>query len=162
LLPPVGLIFTLFFVGRGRRFLDGLDLRVLTLLHIIRIPIELVLYWLYLYKAVPQAMTFEGRNFDILSGLTAPLVWYFGFVKPVLGKWVLIGWNVVCMLLLVNIAVTAVLSAPSPFQQFGFEQPNIALFYFPFVWLPCCLVPTVLLANLVAIRRLGKVGVMAG
>ncbi len=162
LLPPVGLIFTLFFVGRGRRFLDGLDLRVLTLLHIIRIPVELVLYWLYLYKAVPQAMTFEGRNFDILSGLTAPLVWYFGFVKPVLGKWVLIGWNVVCMLLLVNIAVTAVLSAPSPFQQFGFEQPNIALFYFPFVWLPCCLVPTVLLANVVAIRRLGKVGVVAG
>lgn len=24
-------------------------------------------------------MTFEGRNFDILSGLSAPLVYYFGF-----------------------------------------------------------------------------------
>jgi hypothetical protein len=155
LVPPLLFIVMLFVVRGGRRFLDGLDVRVLTLLHMVRIPVELTLYWLYLHKAVPRAMTFEGRNFDILCGLTAPLVWYFGFVKPRLGKRVLIWWNVVCLLLLANIAVTAVLSASPRFQQFGFEQRNIALFYFPFVWLPCCLVPTVLLAHLAAIRQLG-------
>jgi hypothetical protein len=158
LLPPLVFIVLLFVVRGGRRFVDRLDLRSLTLLHIVRIPVELTLYWLHLHKAVPRAMTFEGRNFDILCGLTAPLVWYFGFVKPRLGKRVLIGWNVVCLLLLANIAVTAVLAASPRFQQFGFEQRNIALFYFPFVWLPCFLVPTVLLAHLVAIRQLGSRG----
>jgi hypothetical protein len=56
----------------------GLDKKILTLLHIIRIPVELGLYWLFIYKAIPQLMTFEGRNFDILVGLTVPfdlLLW---------------------------------------------------------------------------------------
>jgi hypothetical protein len=158
LLPPLVFILMLFVVKRGRLFLDGLDVRVLTLLHIVRIPVELTLYWLYLHKAVPRAMTFEGHNFDVFSGLTAPLVWYFGFVKPRLGKRVLIGWNVICMLLLANIAVTAVLAGSPRFQQFGFEQRNVALFYFPFVWLPCFIVPTVLLAQLAAIRQLSRRG----
>ncbi len=73
LLPPLVFIVMLLFVRSGRRLLDGLDVRVLTLIHVIRIPVELTLYWLYLHKAVPRAMTFEGRNFDVLCGLTAPL-----------------------------------------------------------------------------------------
>src|SRR5688500_6996599 len=79
--PPVLLIISLFFLDKGKRFLDSLDLKFLTLLHIVRIPVELVLYWLFLQKGVPELITFEGRNFDILSGLTAPLIYYFGFVK---------------------------------------------------------------------------------
>jgi hypothetical protein len=162
LVPPLVFIVMLFIVPGGRRFVEGLDVRLLTLLHIVRIPVELTLYWLYLHKAVPQAMTFEGRNFDVFSGLTAPLVWYFGFVKPRLSKRVLIGWNVVCVLLLANIAVTAVLSGSPFWQRFGFEQRNIALFYFPFVWLPCFIVPVVLLAHLAAIRQFAKGRVRVG
>jgi hypothetical protein len=161
-LPPVVLIVVLFFVKRGKRFYDRLDVRTLTLLHVVRLPVELILFWLYVHKAVPRAMTFEGRNFDILSGLTAPLVWYFGFVKPRLGNRVLIGWNIVCLFLLANIAVTAVLSGSPFWERFGFEQRNIALFYFPFVWLPCCIVPVVLLAHLAVIRQLGKGRVTVG
>ena len=157
-MPPLFFILMLFVVRAGRRFLDALDVRLLTLLHVVRIPVELTLYWLYLHKVVPRAMTFEGRNFDILCGLTAPLVWYFGFVKRRLAKGVLIGWNVVCVLFLANIAVTAVLAASPRFHQLGFEQRNIALSNFPFVWLPCCIVPIVLLAHLAAIRKLGGRG----
>ena len=46
--------------------------------------------------------------------------------------------------LLANIVIIAVLSFPSPIQQFGFEQPNIGLAYFPFIWLPAIIVPIVL------------------
>ncbi len=153
LIPPVAFIALLFLVKKGRAFINSFDLKLLTLLHIVRIPVELTLYWLFLYKAVPQVMTFEGRNFDILCGLTAPLVYYFGYVKNVLGNKVIIAWNVICLLLLINIVVTALLSAPFPFQKFGFGQPNIALFYFPFIWLPCFVVPAVLFAHLTAIRQ---------
>jgi hypothetical protein len=154
LLPPVVFIAGMFFTKKGRRVIDGFDVKTLTLIHIVRIPVELTLYWLFLRNVVPKVMTFEGRNFDILCGLTAPFVYYFGYVRNKLGRKVLIAWNVVCLLLLVNIVITAVLSAPFSFQQFGLDRPNIAILYFPYTWLPCLLVPVVLLAHLVALRRL--------
>ena len=152
--PAVLFIASLFLSVKGRTYLDSLDTKTLTLLHIVRIPVELTLYWLFLNKAVPQLMTFEGRNFDILAGITAPVVFYFGYVKNTFNKTVLICWNLVCLGLLFNIVINAVLSAPTSFQQFAFDQPNIAILYFPFVWLPCCVVPLVLLAHLVSIRKL--------
>jgi len=152
-LPAVLFILILFISSKGRTWLDGLDTKTLTILHIVRIPVELTLYWLFLQKAVPQVMTFAGRNYDIIAGLTAPLVYYFGFVKNNLNKTALLTWNIICIGLLANIVITAVLSVPTSFQQFGFDQPNTAIMYFPFVWLPCCVVPLVLLSHLVCIRR---------
>ncbi len=155
-LPPVLFIIGLFLTSQGRHYLDNLNASALTLLHIVRIPVELVLYWLFVYKIVPQLMTFEGRNFDILSGITAPFVFYFGFVKKQLSRNLLLIWNFICLALLINIVVNAVLSAPFPFQKFALDQPNIAILYFPFVWLPCCIVPLVLLSHLATIRLLLK------
>jgi hypothetical protein len=153
-LPPFILITTLFTTAKGRDFIDNLDVKTLTLFHIIRIPVEMVLLWLFLQKTVPQLMTFEGRNFDILSGISAPIIYYFGFIRRDLSRNTLLVWNISCLGLLVNIVVNAILSVPTPFQQFAFEQPNIAVLHFPFVWLPGCLVPMVLFAHLVTIRRL--------
>ena len=156
ILPPLAFIFFLFLSPRGRLFIDGLDLKILTLLHVIRIPVELVLFWLFSYKAVPQLMTFEGRNFDILSGISALLVYYFGFIKKSLDKKFILVWNFIGLALLANIVINAFLSAPFPFQQFAFDQPNIAILYFPFIWLPALVVPLVLFSHLVAIRKLWK------
>jgi hypothetical protein len=64
--PPLVLIITLFSTKRGRAFLDTLDQKWLTLLHVVRIPVELVLLWLFIEGLVPRVMTFEGRNFDIV------------------------------------------------------------------------------------------------
>ena len=124
------------------------------MLHVVRIPVEFVLYGLYVYKAVPELMTFEGRNYDIISGLTAPIIYYLGFVKKQLNTKILLIWNFICLGLLFNIVVHAVLSAPFPFQLFAFEQPNIAFLYVPFNWLPSCIVPLVFLSHLASIRLL--------
>ena len=156
LLPVFIFIGILFNSLKGKAFIDGLSLEKLTLLHIVRVPIEIVLYWLFLYKAIPQLMTFEGRNFDILAGITAPIIYYFVFVKKTLSHKILLGWNIVCLLLLINIVVNAILASPVPFQQFAFEQPNIAIIYFPYNLLPSVVVPLVLFSHLVTIRRLLK------
>jgi len=152
--PALLCIIVLFATSRGRKYIDQLDPGKLTILHTIRVVVELVLLMLFMHKAVPQLMTFEGRNFDILSGLSAPLIYYFGFVKKSLGKPVILIWNFICLGLLFNIVINAVLSVPTPLQQFAFDQPNIAILYFPFVWLPCCVVPIVLLSHLAVIRQL--------
>lgn len=158
LLPPLVLIVGLFLTRRGRAWLAGLPLGRLTLLHMVRIPVELVLLSLYRAGAVPQLMTFEGRNFDILAGLTAPVVYWLAFRQRQLGRRGLLLWNLLALGLLSNIVVNALLSAPSPLQRFAFNQPNVAILHFPFAWLPACVVPLVLLAHLVAIWRLWGAG----
>ena len=155
-MPPLILIAVLFVTAWGKNFIDGLDIKYLTLLHIVRIPVELVLFWLFLNKAVPLLMTFGGRNFDIAAGITAPVVFYFAFIKKQFSKKLLLVWNFICLGLLINIVINAALSAPSIVQQFAFEQPNIAILYFPFNLLPSVVVPLVLLSHLAAIRQLLK------
>ena len=154
LLPPLVFIIIQFSTKKGRSFIDSLDLKALTIIHIVRIPVEIILYWLFLAKAVPELMTFEGRNFDIVSGITSPFIYYFGFVKGNLPKSILIAWNILCIGLLLNILGNGMLSAPTPFQQFGFEQPNIAILHFPFLFLPACIVPIILFSHLTSIRQL--------
>lgn len=153
-LPPLVYISVLFASSKGRMFIDRLDVAWLNTLHIVRIPVELALLFLFKEKLVPQLMTFEGINFDIFSGLSAPLIVYFGYRKKRLGKPVLLLWNLICLGLLFNIVYHGILSVPSPFQRFGFEQPNTGLTYFPFVFLPGFIVPAVLFAHLVSIRQL--------
>lgn len=153
-IPPLLLLIGLLLTKAGRAFIDSLSISWLTLLHVVRIPVEVVLFWLFVGKTIPELMTFEGRNFDILSGLTAPVIYYVGFIRKSLPKSVLLVWNLLCLGLLINIVSTAALSVPSPLQQLAFDQPNIAILYFPFVWLPSVVVPIVLLAHVSAIRKL--------
>ena len=100
-------------------------------------------------------MTFEGRNFDILAGLSAPLIAWLAFRNGINSK-LLIGWNLVCLLLLINIVTNAILSLRSPIQQFAFDQPNAGLLYFPYIWLPSIVVPLVLFAHVTSLWQLLK------
>jgi hypothetical protein len=156
LMPPLLCIVVLFTTKKGRHYLDRFDTKGLILLHTIRVPVEIGLFILCSYKVIPQLMTFEGRNFDIIAGLTAPLIYYFGFVKNKISPRIVLAWNFICLALLANIVLNAVFAAPFPFQRFGFEQPNIAVLYFPYVWLPGCVVPLVLFSHLTATRQLLK------
>jgi hypothetical protein len=136
--------------------LNKLSLKDLTLVHVCRIPVEIGLLWLYQSQQIPQIMTFEGRNFDMFSGLTAlPMVWY-AFQNNSIKRTPLLIWNIVCLALVCIIVVIALLSAPTPFQQFGFEQPNVGVLKFPFGWLPSFIVPVVVFCHLVSIRLLLK------
>ena len=154
ILPALVVIALTFLTRAGRNFIDSLPLSNMTWIHVVRIPVEIGLLVLFIHKAVPQAMTFEGRNFDILSGLTAPFIAYFGFTKNKLKRPALLLWNFICLGLLFNIVITAILSAPLAVQRFAFDQPNIAILHFPFCWLPVFIVPVVLFSHLVTIRQL--------
>lgn len=156
ILPTVFTIILLFVTSKGRQFVDSLPLKNLTYLNIVRIPVEIILFWLFLQKTIPELMTFEGRNFDIVAGITAPFVAYFGFTKMNLNRQIVLIWNLICLELLLNIVVNALFSAPSPIQRFAFEQPNIAILHFPFSWLPTFIVPIVLFGHLTSIRQLLK------
>ena len=152
--PAIGCLLTLFASKRGRQLIDSLPLADVTCIHSVRIAVELILLGLYMHHLVPRLMTFEGWNFDILAGISALPVAYLGIKKAKLNRLLLLLWNFISLVLLLTIVLLAVFSAPSAFQQLAFDEPNIALFYFPVSWLPTFIVPIVLFSHLIAIRRL--------
>ncbi len=151
--PTIIVIFITFLTKKGRAFIDSIDLEMYGYLHTIRVAVEIVLLWLSMHLFIPESMTFEGRNFDILSGLSAPLIAFYGFRKNKLSNRSLLVWNIVCLLLVLQVVITGILSVPSSFQQLSFDQPNLAVLYFPFVWLPSIVVPIVIFGHLVGIRK---------
>ena len=153
-IPGFALMFYTFLSDRGKKFIDPLSFFDLTLLSIVRIPVEICLYYLALHKAVPELMSFAGRNFDILAGIAVPFVIYFGMNSNSINKTLLWVWNIIGTLLLLNIIVHAILSAPFPLQQFAFDQPNLAILNFPFIWLAVFVAPVVLFSHFISIRKL--------
>jgi hypothetical protein len=152
-LPTTLILLVLVFIFARKPFSPA-ALQTLTLLHIIRVPVELCLHWLFQYELVPQLMTYEGRNFDIVSGLSAPFVAAWAFRGGRINKFFLIAWNIVALLLLINIVAHAILSLETPFQKFAFEMPNRGVLYFPFIWLPAIVVPIVFVAHIIGLWQL--------
>ena len=152
IVPP--LILIIYLLVSKRNNFSEVELSDLHWIHTIRIPVEVVLWLLYTYEQIPKIMTFEGRNFDILMGLTAPLVVLYGFRKKLLDKQRIILWNLIGLVLLANIVITAVLSVASPFQQLAFDMPNQAVLAFPYVWLPSFIVPLVIFSHLLSLKKL--------
>jgi hypothetical protein len=154
-LPALLFIISLFVFAR-KTFIEPLPLKILTLLSIIRIAVELLLHSLYRYKTIPQAMTYEGWNFDILSGITALAVFWLAFRKGKINRPLLIVWNIFALALLTNIVTIAIYYMDTPFHAVPIEQQNRAVLYFPFIWLPTIIVPIVLFTHLASLWILLK------
>lgn len=156
MIGPAVLVTILFFITRkGRSIIDRMDLRALTLVHVVRLPVEIILMLLAIYKTVPEEVTFEGRNFDIIMGLTAlPMAWLI--FKKNQSKKVLLWWNILGLILLMNVVIHGILALPFPFQQYSFGQPNVAMLHAPYLLLPGLIVPIVMFSHLAAIRLLLK------
>ncbi|WP_299116712.1 hypothetical protein [uncultured Winogradskyella sp.] len=152
--PGIVLVLIYSLTHRGRKFIDEQSLKWLTLLHAVRIPVEIILYYIFLEGYIPDLMTFKGYNYDIISGLSAPIMHYAVFVRHWVGKKGLLIWNFICLGLLINILTIAVLSAQTPLQRLAFNQPNIGATFFPYVWLPAVIVPIVLFSHLASIKQL--------
>ena len=153
LFPAIVFIVFLFVHKKGREFINSLNLKSLYLIHVVRIPVEFGLYGLALYKTIPMLMTFEGVNFDIIAGITAPLIILGYFYKDWLSNSFVLIWNILSIGLLVNIVVNAILSVESPIQTQAFDQPNEAILHFPYIFLACYIVPVVFFSHLVCIKR---------
>lgn len=118
-----------------------------------RIAMEIILWQLFLAGIIPVQMTFEGRNFDILVGLTAPIVAWL-MARKKMPRTALIVWNWVSLAILLNIVIVAVLSTPVPFRVFMNEPANTVILSFPFVWLPTVVVPIAFLGHIASLRQI--------
>lgn len=148
-LPIIGLIILL----RNKKFIQLLGKIPLSWpiwIQSFRIGVEILLWQLLVAQVLPEQMTFEGRNWDILVGLTAPLFAYFFKNNPR----VLLIWNIFGLVLLTNIVTTAILSMPTPFRMFMNEPANTIVAHFPIIWLPGFLVPLAYYMHFISIQQI--------
>lgn len=103
-----------------------------------RLIVEILLWRLFITGHLPERMTFEGANFDILAGITAPLV-AFWWIRQKRYAWAFF-WNLAGLGLLCTIVGIALLTMPSPFRVF-FDAENTVIATFPIIFLPAVLVP---------------------
>ena len=141
LIPPM--VVMLAFTARSaslKAILRAIPISWLLYLQSFRVVVELMLWYQYELGITPIQMTFEGRNFDILVGITGPIMAYLYERKGHKMRKALIAWNFFGLALLLNILVVAVLSFPTKFRYFMNEPANYLVTEFPFVWLPGILV----------------------
>ncbi|MGF1637008.1 MAG: hypothetical protein ACFCUU_08050 [Cyclobacteriaceae bacterium] len=149
-------VMTIFFYKKANK--NNLNTRFLLAIHILRVPVEVILYQLYLQKKVPILMTFKAWNFDIMVGISALILIAFLFiVERQISRIFMFWWNVIGLVFLVFIVAIAILSAPLPIQQLAFDQPNIAVLEFPFIYLPAYIVPVVFLSHILLLRSLPQI-----
>lgn len=136
----------------GDRLARGLPLWALVGVQGFRVPLELLMHRAYVEGLMPVQMSYEGLNFDIVTGATALLLAAALATRQV-PRWIIAAWNVVGLLLLVNIVVIAVLSTPR-FQAFGPDRLNVWVTLVPFVWLPAVMVAAAWSGHLIVFRAL--------
>ncbi|MCB9233721.1 MAG: hypothetical protein H6581_18845 [Bacteroidia bacterium] len=123
-----------------------------------RVPVELLLWALFLANALPQRLTFEGTNWDVITGLTGPLFALVCFSRGKIRRGMAIAWNILGLILLLNIVTTAVLSFPTPFQVFNDAPGNTIMTTFPCILLPGLLVPLAYYLHILSLKQMVRVG----
>lgn len=120
-----------------------------------RVPVAVFLRGMYQAGQAPVQITYEGLNFDIFVGLTAPamawLVW-----RGKVGFYAIWAWNAIGLMLLAEAIVIAILSMPTEFRVFTNEPASTFATYAPYVWLPTVLAPAALFGHLLVLRWLSS------
>jgi hypothetical protein len=153
----IGAVFVIAFAAGlshfGKQLALGLPLAALVGFQAFRFPLELLMHRAYAEGLMPVQMSYSGRNFDIITGMTAAVL---GLVlwKREVSPWFVRLWHVMGVLLLANILTVAMLSTPMPFRKFWNEPANVWITQVPYVWLPAVFVLFAILGHVLIARRL--------
>lgn len=140
-------IIFIIYLLRDKSFYESRDFRWSTAIHVVRFPVELLLYQLAIREWLPIEMTYKGLNFDIIPGLTAiVLVIYMNYKQ--INKKLLLGWNIIGLFLILFILTNGFLSQELLYQKFGYSIPNRGIAYSPIVLLAGVIVPMVIYTHI--------------
>jgi len=154
MLIPLPIIILVAFSKTGTQLLQTVPSHWLVFMQSFRIIVELLLLFAFMAGKLPVQMTFEGRNFDVLTGILALPVGYLLARKKAYASKLAIAFNILGILLLLNILVIAVLSMPTSIRYFMNEPSNTLVGQFPFILLPGVLVPIAYTMHIFSLRQL--------
>ena len=158
-LPFVVLVISIFAVAAllarskvGDRLARGLPFAVLVGFQGFRLPLELAMHRAHTEGLMPVQMSYSGRNFDIITGVTA-IALAIALMTARVPRRVIQAWNVLGLILLFNIVAVAILSTPM-FAYFGRDRLNVWVMWMPYTLLPAVMVLAALAGHLIVWRAL--------
>lgn len=137
----------------GRNLAGALPLAALVGFQAFRLPLELVLHNWVESGTIPATMSWNGSNFDIITGISAILL------APLSNRFKPAAWafNLIGSLLLLNVIRVVILSSPFPFawpSTIGLQPPLLLALYLPFTWIAPVCVGGALAGHIVLTRAL--------
>lgn len=154
LLAPLPAVLLFLRSRAGKQLLQHIQPHWLIYLQSFRILVEIGLWALVRNGSLPVQMSFEGRNFDIISGLLAFPVAYYCFVKKSWPPVIALLYNITGLILLINIVSISALSMPGPLRAFHNQPDSSLLTRFPLIYLPGLLVPLAYTLHILSLRQL--------
>ncbi len=99
--------------------------------HLWRLPAAFIPLWMYQSGVAPLQITFEGLNFDIIAGLTAPVLSSLAFSQQMLNRTVVLVWNILAALLLLSSCWLLIdeMSNNEPFSNWMNHMPFASLLF---------------------------------
>ena len=154
ILPAFAIIIWFFTAKKFRDIIDGFPISFTVYFQSFRIVVELLILGLYKEGLGPELVSFEGRNFDILAGLSAPMIGYLAYNRRVLSHKAVIVWNICCLLLLANIVFIFISLIVRP-QIWSFDSTPISLDFprLPYVYIAAAFMPAAVFMHVFSIRK---------
>jgi len=152
MVPSLIMVVYLAFSRFGSRLVRGLHFEEMIGLQAFRLPVEMILLGFYFEGKIPISMTVEGRNFDVITAVTAVLIAFFLYTGSLSRKFIW-AWNILGLTLLFNVVITAVLTVPGKMRLLIEEPPNILPLHWPTNWILFC-VFVALFSHLLIFRKL--------
>lgn len=152
--PAFVVIGTFFSIKRFKNIISFFPIVLPVYYQSFRIVVELLIWGIYKEGMVPELVTFEGRNMDILVGLSAPVVGYLAYHVKWLSHKVVIIWNVCGLLILANIVFIFISLIVKP-SIWGFDDIPLTLDFpkLPYVYIAGAFMPTAVFMHIFSIRK---------
>ena len=151
-LTALGTLVLLTLTPTSRRLLAVIPPWQPVALQAFRVGVELAFWRLHAEGVAPIQVTFEGRNFDALVGLTAPVI-AAGIASGRFGPRLTIAWNLFGLAMLFNAIGTVATSTPGPLRLNWPGEPFSAIASWPVIWIPALLAPLGIFLHVVSIRQ---------
>jgi hypothetical protein len=156
LVAPVFIVMIYFCSSKKYRpIVDAMPDNWLVYLQSFRIFVELLLWGSFLQGVLPKSVTFEGYNYEIVIGITALLVGFFGYTRKLLPKPVILLWHIAGLTTLAVVVFLFISHAYFPEKWEDSAQFSMTAFgSFPYTLLAGFLMPMAVFMHILSIIKL--------
>jgi hypothetical protein len=157
IIPAFAFIGWFFLSGRANYLLGAVPKHQPIYLQSFRIVVELLILGVFRKGLATYEPTLEGYNFDVLMGLTAPLLAWLVFSKKILPEKVALAWNYVGLLMLANVVGIFITLLVKP-QLWGYEATPVSPEFgtMPYLLIPAVYMPLAVFLHIFSIRQLSR------
>ncbi len=155
LLPLVVTTIVFYFRNRNDVVLLGIPISYPIYYQTFRILVETLLLYTFYKNIIPKEATLEGLNFDVVMGISAPIMAYFIFKNE--NKYVLLAkiWNMIGILMVAFVAFIIATGFYQP-QIWGSDEPIVSMTFvkLPYLLIPGFLAPSAIFMHIVSLIQL--------